>query len=318
MNLRILNAEPEDYSREARQILESIGEVIEDYCTQDTLAKKVSSFDVLIVRLALKVDREVMQASKKLKFILTATTGLDHIELKAAKDLKIKVISLQGEREFLKSVTATAEHTWALLLSLIRRVPWAFNDVLYGNWNRDRFKGNDLRGKNIGILGFGRIGKHIASYSLSFGMKVGAYDPFEKAKYPNVCFFNTVEDLLRWSQILSIHIPLVENNQKFLNEKRLRLLPKGAWLINTARGEVIDEKSLVHLLEEGYLSGAAVDVIVNEREYDFIQNNPLLKYAVKHQNLLITPHLGGATAESMHRTEVFLAKKFKNILKSKF
>lgn len=314
VKIRILNAEPEGYSEKARQILQNIGELVEESVSQEGLAAKVRGFDVLIVRLGLRVRREILASSDRLNVVASATTGLDHIDLEAAREQNITVLSLQGEQEFLRSVPATAEHTWALLLALIRRVAWAFDDVREGGWDRDRFRGHDLKGKRLGILGLGRIGEQVARYGIAFGMKVGAYDPYRKEWMNGIRRFEAVEEILRWSEILSVNLPLNEKTPGFLNEERLHLLPRRAWIVNTSRGAIIDEIALINLLEQGHVAGAAVDVLAVEQPAEDRARSPLLQYAREHDNLLITPHLGGATVEAMRRTEVFMAQKLRRFL----
>ena len=314
MNVRILNAEPIGYSDEAWQILNSIGELIEETVTQDELAARVADVDVLIVRVGLKVTREVLEASNRLRVVVSATTGLNHVDLETAKKRSIIVLSLQGETKFLGSIPATAEHTWALLLSLLRHVPWAFEHVRNNGWNRDNFRGHELKGKNLGILGLGRVGKQVAHYGLAFGMLVGGYDPAREKWVNGVRRFEAVNDILRWSRVLSLHMPLTEITHGFLSEERLRLLPKGAWIVNTSRGAIVDEIALVDLLKQGHIAGAAVDVLSGEQPMEQRNQSPLLNYVRKHDNLLITPHLGGATVESMRRTEIFMAEKLHRFL----
>lgn len=314
MSVRILNAEPDNYSEEARRILQSVGELVEEAVSQEKLAAKVREFDTLIVRLGLRVTRDVLEASGQLRTVVTATTGLDHIDLEGARERDVAILSLQGEQEFLRTVPATAEHTWALLLALMRRLPWAFEDVRRGGWDRDRFRGHDLRGKRLGILGLGRIGEQVASYGLAFGMDVAAYNPYREGWVKRIRKFDAVEDILEWSEVLSVHLPLNETTRAFLNEERLRLLPKGAWVMNTSRGAIVDEIALVKLLKQGHVAGAAVDVLTAEQPMERRELSPLLEYAREHDNLLITPHLGGATIESMHRTEVFMAEKLHSFL----
>jgi D-3-phosphoglycerate dehydrogenase len=312
--VRILNVEPEDYSAEARQILQGMGELVEEVVPQERLADRVQGFDALIVRLHVRVTDEVLAAADRLRVVVTATTGLDHIDLEAARKRGIEVISLYGETEFLRTIPATAEHTWALLLALVRQIPWAFQDVGQGNWDRDRFRGRDLRGKQLGILGLGRLGQQVARYGLTFGMQVGAYDPFLNEWPAGVQRFETLESFLRWSEILSIHLPLNQTTHGFLDKARLQLLPEGARVVNTARGAVWDEQAVVELLDTGHLAGAASDVLAEEQPAERREQCPLLAYAREHNNLLITPHIGGATIESMAMTEVFVARKLAKFL----
>jgi D-3-phosphoglycerate dehydrogenase len=166
----------------------------------------------------------------------------------------------------------------------------------------------------LGILGYGRIGKKIAEYGNVFGMEVGIYDPhIQKC---NVKRFNSIETFLEWTDILSIHLPLNKETKGMLNENLLRKLPKGALIINTSRGAVIDEPALVKLLEEKHIAGAAVDVLSAEQPKELRNESVLLKYAKGNDNVIITPHIGGATIDSMKKTEVFVANKLKEFVKN--
>ena len=175
---RILNAEPDRYSVRARAALEEVGDVTEEALDREGLLKALPAHDALIVRLGHRVDTALLDAAPRLKVVATATTGLDHIDLKACKERGVEVLSLRGENEFLRSVVATAEHTWALLLALIRRIPAASAAVARGEWDRDAFRGRELEGKRLGILGLGRIGERVARYGQAFGMEVRGYDRY--------------------------------------------------------------------------------------------------------------------------------------------
>jgi D-3-phosphoglycerate dehydrogenase len=315
---RILNAEPLGYSEEARKIIVSLGKLHEKALSRSELIRVIKKYDILITRFGFKIDRDVLDAATSLKFIVTPTTGLDHIDMEYARKKGIEVISLQGETEFLRTVVATAEHTWALLLALIRRVPWAFQSVLKGEWKRDSFRGNELEGKRLGILGLGRLGEKVAFYGIAFGMKVMAYDPYRQTWPDGIrrCF--NLRELLSRSDIFSIHLPLNNETKGLIGRKELKTLPKGAIVINASRGPVLDSLALAGLLSSGHLGGAALDVLEGEGK-DFKrqrQNRLLLAYARKNENLLITPHLGGATKESMAKTEIFIANKLKKHLDS--
>ena len=309
--IRILNAEPDNYSPEARQILTSIGELVEKRLSQAELRQWVSDFDVVIVRLGLAINREAIEAGHRLRAIVTATTGFDHIDVQFAEARGIAVLSLKGETEFLRTVPATAEHTWALLLALMRRVPQAVESVRAGEWNRDHFLGNDLCGRRLGIVGLGRIGEIVARYGLAFGMQVAAFDPYRSNWPPDVQRCSTLDELLRRLDVLSLHVPLNAETRHMIGKRELALLTPGTVLVNTARGAVLDEAALVDALSQGHLAGAALDVIDEERDAAKRRNSRLLAYAREHSNLLITPHIGGATVESMQRTELFMAEKLR-------
>ena len=247
---------------------------------------------------------------------MSATTGLDHIDTGAASERGIAVLSLQGETEFLRTVAATAEHTWALLLSLLRRVVPAAVSVREGEWDRDRFRGGELSGKRLGVLGLGRIGLKVAAYGQAFGMDVTAFDPYVSEWPSEIRRAPTLEKLLGDADVLSIHIPLNAETSGLLRRERLALLPPGALLVNTSRGEIIDEAALAYDLERKHLGGAALDTICNERDAQLREGSPLMALARTDDYLLITPHIGGATKESMARTELFMARKLARFLQA--
>jgi len=308
-SIRILNAEPFGYSPEARSLLAQCGTLVEKETSRVELLNDVSNYEVLIVRLSHRIDREVIEAGPQLKAIVTATTGLDHIDVECAQAHGIAVLSLQGETDFLRSISATAEHTWALLLGLLRRIVPASLTVPHGEWDRDAFRGKELEGKHLGIVGLGRIGPRVACYGLAFGMDVAAYDPYAARWVDGVTRLSTLPDLLRCSDVLTLHVPLSAETRGMMGADELGLLPPDSVLINTSRGELVDETALVEALESKHLAGAALDVICNEREPQQRLQSPLLEYARTHDNLLITPHIAGATHESMAKTEVFMARK---------
>jgi D-3-phosphoglycerate dehydrogenase len=309
VTIRILNAEPAGYCEEARRVLAQLGEVVDGPVRQDELANAARDCDVLIVRLGLRVTREVLTAAPRVRTIVSATTGLDHIDTAAAAELGVTVLSLRGETAFLRSVTSTAEHTWALLLALARRIPAASASVGAGGWDRDAFRGRELSGRRLGLLGLGRVGEQVARYGRAFGMTVTAHDPHRTGWVRGVQRAGTLDDLLAQSEILSIHVHLDETTRGLLDEVRLKTLPSGAWLVNTSRGAIVDEAALVALLRDGHLGGAALDVLEGEGDTAARAASPALAYARAHDNLVLTPHLGGATSDAMRKTEVFMAQK---------
>ena len=310
--LKILNAEPDNYSTKAREILGSVSEVVECNLSRDNLVNTISDYDVLITRLKHTVDEKIIENGRKLKAIVTATTGLDHIDSKYAEDKGIAVLSLKGETEFLQTIPATAEHTWALLLSLIRKIPQAYNYVCNEKWNRDLFRGTELKNKNLGIVGYGRIGKQIKNYALAFDMNVHVYDPKIHQLPDEVIGYQKLEDMLSAVDIVTLHLPLNKDTYGIIGHEEIDMCSTGTYLINTSRGDLVETGALLRALETGHLSGAALDVISKERDNMSSEKKALVEYANKHDNLLLTPHLGGATIESMEKTEIFMAKKLVN------
>ena len=313
----ILNAEPLGFSAQASAALKRIGEVTERSFSRDALLAELSGYDALIVRFGHRIDREVIDAGcPRLKAIVTATTGVDHIDVEYAEANGVTVLSLQAEHEFLETVSATAEHTWALVLALTRHIPQAFRAVLNNSWDRDRFRGHELQGKRLGIIGLGRVGRKVANYAEAFGLKIAAYDPYTQRWVESVTRCHTLSDLLVFSEILTVHVPLTDETRKMISNEELSLLHPETVLINTSRGEVLDESALLRHLESGRLGGAAVDVLTDETKPGGALESALLAYARTHDNLLITPHIGGATAESMAKTELFMASKLIAFLRS--
>ncbi len=305
----LLNLEPTDYSSHATNLLKEHFEVTEQEMSREELIRNISKYHVIIVRLGHQIDKEVLEKARNLKAIVTATTGLNHIDLKQANEKKCDVLSLKGEVSFLNSICATAEHTMGLLLSLSRNIPQAFINVRSCEWDRDSFKGHELFGKTIGILGVGRLGKKVAKYSLAFGMNVIGCDikQEEEIDIKYVC----KDELLKQSDILSIHLPYTKETHHYLHAKDFKKIKESALIINTARGEIIDEQALLNALQTQNIAGAAIDVMQGEYalKTSWPQNDPLIHYAQKNHNLIITPHIGGATYESMENTEIFMAKK---------
>jgi D-3-phosphoglycerate dehydrogenase / 2-oxoglutarate reductase len=310
----ILNLEPFGYCDEAREVLGRLGAISEGPLSRRELLERVSAYEILIVRLQHQIDRDVFEAGKSLKAVVSATTGLDHIDLEAARARDVAVLSLKGEDKFLHTITATAEHTWALLLAVMRRIPEACDSVRAGQWDRDALKGRDLAGKRLGIVGLGRLGKQIASYGSAFRMKVAAYDPYVDTWPSTVVRTHSLPDLLTESDVLTVHVDLNPRTLKLIGRPELAALPRGAVLVNTSRGQVLDEAALLDALVSGQIRGAGLDVLAEERVFEGRRDNRLVDYARHHHNLLITPHIGGATHEAMGKTEVFMAHKLAQFL----
>ncbi len=314
--MKILNAEPEDYSEKAKELLGSIGKLVEEKCDRGRLLELIPDIDVLIVRLRNRIDREVLGRARNLKVIVSATTGLNHIDLDVAEEMNIRVLSLKGERKFLEGLTATAELTWGLLLSLIRDIPNASRSVVGGFWDRNLFRGHQLKNKTLGVVGFGRLGSRVAEYGKTFQMNVISYDPYVETM-PKWVEKVDFEGVLRRSDILTLHVNLNDETTGLLDREAFSKIKKGAVLINTSRGELIDENELVRSLVSGNLAGAALDVLCNETSSieGWLHSNAVWRYAIDHDNVIIVPHIGGATVESMADAELFMAEKLAAYLK---
>lgn len=305
----VLVSESFGFSRAAELQLRAVAYVELADADRAELLAKVRDANVLWIRLRHRIDSEIMDAAPGLRAIATATTGLNHIDLQEARRRGITIISLQGEGDFLRNVYATADHTIALALALTRRVVSASQHVRNGGWNRDLFLGRELHNMNAGVIGYGRLGRMVARYLGAFGMQVCAADPFidPKAVESGVTL-TTIENLLASSDLVTLHVALSENTHKFFGRSEFEQMKAGSWFINTARGELIDHQALLHVLKTGRIAGAALDVLEDERSSG-MSHDELVKYSRTHDNLLITPHIGGCTVESREKTECFLATR---------
>ena len=222
------------------------------------------------------------------------------------------MLSLDPQAPALQETTSTAEVAMALLLALVRRIPWAFDSVKAGRWERSRYGGRELRGKTLGIVGFGRLGRMVAGYAQAFGMHVLAYDRDEKrteiaelGAEPT-----TLERLLEESDIISIHCTSSEETRGLIGASQLELMRPGSILLNTARGEIVDEDALLAALESGRIAGAAIDTLAHEQpDGSHLGGNLLVEYARSHENVIILPHLGGATVDATERTQRYISEK---------
>lgn len=309
--LPLLLAESRDFSLSARTKLDARFDITAADLTRAELLTTLrgGKYLGLWVRLRNNIDAEVLDAAPALKFVATNTTGLTHLDLEELERRGITVLSLRGETDFLTEIRATAEHTLALLFALLRNIPAAHQHVLAGGWNRDLFAGRELHCKTAGIIGYGRLGRIVARYLTAFGMNVLATSPhLQQADCDPGVRAVPLEMLLRESQVVSLHANYTPENARMLGASQFALLRPGSYFVNTARGELVDEAALLAALESGHLVGAALDVLDGEQATG-MGAHPLVRYAQTHGNLLLTPHLGGNTPESLAKTEEFLAEK---------
>ena len=260
--------------------------------------------DLIIVDLNRCWDANFFERFPKLKAVVSCTTGLDHIDTDYCREKGIKVISLKGETDFLQDVYATAEHTWALILSLIRKVPFAFDDVKRGNWDREKWQGCELRGKTLGIVGYGRVGQQVYGIADAFGMDVLFHDK----KYD----FYSLDKVLKTSDIITVHVPLDESTRGMFGAEQFAMMKPTSYFVNTSRGAIIQEDALLGALIEKKIAGAALDV-VNDEPNIYHALKMYIDWSDKH-NLIITPHIAGNTAESREKTQLFISHKIKEFI----
>lgn len=303
--MRVYNAEPWGYSERARKRWEEKGYVYQEG-SWDELDQLASFPDVavLIVRLKRKVTAAVLEKFPDLNYLISATTGHDHLDVDALITRGIQLVSLRGQTAFLETIPSTAEHMWALLMALMRNISPADQHVQSGKWQRDHFRGYQLKDKTLGIIGYGRTGRKVAQYAQAFGMQVCAYDPYVSEWDTGIETVSDLTEMLRRSDVVSLHVHLNEETHHLLNATNLQALKKGTYVINTSRGNVWDEKALIPLLGQGVIAGIATDVL--STELDDITQSPLWKAQQDGGNILITPHIGGATWDAMWTCEEFV------------
>lgn len=305
MTLRLVIAESESYSPRGLALFLKCGWTVENYQGPlSSLPPYLSSADGAIVRFGLKWNAETLQKVGALKFIAVPATGTDHIDRPAAEKAGIKIVSLAGHPG-LKEITATPEHAFGLMMALLRNTVPAVQSVLSGHWNRDAYFGRQLKGKTVGIIGLGRTGTAFAGMVSAFDARVTYYDPYVKNGTWDRCL--TLSELAEKSDVIAVHAVYNEETKGLLDAGFFSTIKPGGWLVNTARGGIVDETAMITALERGQLAGAALDVMQNEPAKNAPLQSPLVDYARSHPNVIITPHIGGATRESIDQAEYLLA-----------
>lgn len=256
------------------------------------LLEIVGEFHALVTRSGTPIDEEVLSRAKKLEVIARAGVGVDNIDLLGASRRGVVVINAPTG-----NTLAAAEHTMAMMLSLIRHVPQAFRSMSSGEWKRSAFTGIQLHGKKLLIIGLGRIGSQVALRCRSFGMELLAYDPYisgYRAERLGVAIVDDLRGALAMADIVTLHVPLTQETREMIGVMELKACRKGAFLVNCARGGLVNERACATALREGHLAGAAFDVFKMEPPSD---EHPLRAKDLK-EKVVLTPHLGANTREA--------------------
>jgi len=279
--------------------------------THDDLKKEIKDYDGIVIRSRTKLTSEVLDNAKNLKVIGRAGVGLDNVDREKAAEMNIEVLNTPEA-----PAVSVAELALGLMLSLARKISHADRTTHQGQWNKDQYLGYTLKGKKLGLIGFGNIAKHLAKITLAMGMNVGVYSRFSKGKVAIDeakeigCFiYNSIEDLVKDAQIISLHLPATPQTENIINEDIIKLMKKDAIIINTARGNLIDEKALLKALENKTISGAALDVYREEP----LKDSELIKNT---ENLILTPHIGSQSIENQIAAATMIAEKMSEFLKN--
>ncbi|MBL9082507.1 MAG: phosphoglycerate dehydrogenase [Planctomycetales bacterium] len=258
------------------------------------LREALNEFDGAILRSGVKITAEALEGNKRLKAIVRAGVGTDNIDTVAAKRLGIVVMNTPAG-----NTISTAEHAIALMMALSRNVAPAYQSLLEGKWDRNKYMGTQLAGKTIGVVGLGRIGLTVAARARAMEMRVLGYDPFltkERATQLGIELYNTVPEMLPHCDYVTVHTPLTPETKGLIGKKELGILKKGVRLVNCARGGIYDEEALVEGLKSGQIGGVALDVFATE---------PCTQHALFGMpGVLCTPHLGASTEEAQTQVAV--------------
>jgi D-3-phosphoglycerate dehydrogenase len=275
-----------------KRLAEETGWTVEERLglSADEIPSNVEDADVLIVRSATKVTAQVIQAARRLKVIGRAGIGVDNIDMEAASERGIRVVNTPGA-----TTTSVAELTIGAILSMARWIHTGDASVRSGAWERDKFQGVELKGKLLGVIGFGRIGREVARLGQAFGMRVEATDPYLDDSHVQGVRLHPLTDVLKRADFLTLHVPLDDDSQQMFNREHLEMMKRGSFLLNLGRGGLVDEETLAELLERGHLAGAALDTYNTEPPGETIDR------LRKHPRTLLMPHLGAQTREGQIR-----------------
>ena len=248
------------------------------------------------------LNKEILQNSS-VKLINTASTGLNHINQDDCKKLNIKILSLTKDFKLIKKLPSTSELSFGLIINLQRNIFQSFQSVKNKKWDYTPFIGQELSSLTIGIIGLGRLGNLMANYAKAFGMKVFYYDPFkETRKYKKT----NLKRLVQIADVISIHAHVNNQTKYMINKKILKFAKKKPVIINTSRGELVNEQDIIWGLKNKIISGYGADVI--EKEFIDINKSPIIKN-IKKYNIIITPHIGGMTYQGQLRAYVYAINK---------
>ena len=279
-------------------------DVIRDLSPEELL-EKIGTYDGLIIRSATKVTAEVIERAENLEAIGRAGIGVDNIDIEAATKRGILVANAPES-----NTVAAGEHTLGLMLAAARHIPAADSSLRHGEWKRSSFKGVEVAGKTLGLIGLGHVGSIVARGALGMRMRVLAYDPYvseDRMRAMNVARADSVDEVLEQSDFVSLHVPRTPQTAGLIDEVSLEKMKPSAYLINVARGGIVDETALYNALKEGRIAGAALDVYQEEPTTD----SPLFALP----NVVVTPHLGASTVEAQDRAGLTAAEQVASALR---
>ena len=251
------------------------------------------------------LDGSILKGSS-IKGINTASTGMNHIDLDYCEENNIEVWSLKDDYELINDLPSTSELAFGLMMSLLRKIPSGFDHVKRGDWDYEPFVGHQVKGKTIGVVGYGRLGKIMCRLFDGWNVNLLGYDPNE---FVTTAKGVPMDDLLNESDVVFLHVHVTDDTRGMVDEEFLSKMKKGSYLINTSRGELVDEDSIIKSIGEGHLNGYGTDVIADE--FGEIKKSKLVEMSRFSDKIIITPHVGGMTMEGQTKAYRWAVRKFK-------
>ena len=256
------------------------------------------------------LDGDILK-NGKLKVINTVSTGLNHIDIDYCKEHNIEVWSLKDDYELINDLPSTSELAFGLMMSLLRNIPKSFHSVRDGNWDYEPYVGHQIKGKTIGVIGYGRLGKIMCRLFDGWGVDTFVYDPYTDVDVEKD-FEVDLTTLLEYSDVVFLHTHVTDETRGIVDDEFLSQMKQGSYLVNTARGELVDEDAIIKSIKQGHLKGYGTDVIKDE--FGDIQNSKLVEFSINpNNNVVITPHIGGMTIEGQTKAYTWAVSKFKDI-----
>jgi D-3-phosphoglycerate dehydrogenase len=294
----------DDMSKKAVEVLSGAGFSVDFKVGMkpEELAACVGEYHALGIRSASKVTAATLANPGKLKIIGRAGVGTDNIDVKVASEKGVLVINTpQG------NAAAAAELAIGLMFALARKIPQAAETMRQGIWEKKKFMGGEIAGKTLGVVGLGNIGRNAASRGVGLGMNVIGFDPHPPKELPAGVKVVSLDELIAKSDFVTLHVPMTPDTKGLFGAETLAKMKKGSYLINCARGGIVDENAVLAALTSGHLAGAALDVFAKEPP----EPSPLFQ----HENLIATPHLGASTREAQEKVAIEMAEVFVGFLK---
>ena len=311
MNYKILVITPVRHIMGVPEFLESSGEVtyMDDPSVEEVISV-IGNYDAIFTnpnKSKVFIGKEILDAAKNLKVICTASTGTNHIDKPYVEKIGLPILSLTEEREVINRISSTAELAFSLTLASLRHVIKSHKAVLRGEWNYEKYIGRQMNCLTIGSIGYGRLGSMYSKYCKAFDSRVLVYDPYKKVEEQDVEQIDRLEYLLQESDVIAIHVHVTKETIGMLDKSCFDLMKKDVVLVNTARGDIVNESDLVSFLQSNLSARIATDVLSDEIRNR--KSSPLLNYALESDQVIITPHIGGMCREAQEIAYGHAAKR---------